>query len=113
MAWTFDSALDDPDVTVVERDDARGDYALTIGDLTTLVTIELRRPLTGSHVEFRTSHAIKTPLQGSPYWTSKPFDDDAPYALHRAVNGLTSYYRQAINGGHTPSEQWLVERGSY
>ncbi len=113
MTWTFDSALNDDDITVIERDDSHGDYAIKVGDLETTVTIELRRPLTGNRVEFRTSHAIKTPLQASPYWTSRPFDDDAPYALHRAIDGLTSYYRQAVEGGHAPSNNWLCKRGTY
>ena len=108
MAWTFDNALEDDDITVIERDDSRGDYAIQVGELETIVTIELRRTLDGKYVEFRTSHAIKTPTQAGPYRTSRPFDDEAPYALHRAVDGITNFYRQAVNDGHTPVESWLV-----
>jgi hypothetical protein len=113
VAWTLDSALEDDLVTVVERNDTGGEYAVLIGSLTTLVTISLRRFLKSDDVEFIVSHAIKTPIQAGPYWTSRPFDDDPAYALHRAVNGITSYYQQAIQAGHHPSEEWLVPRGSY
>jgi hypothetical protein len=113
MAWTVDSALDDDLVEVVDRNDAGGEYVVQIGTLTTLVTISLRRLLNSDDVEFIVSHAIKTPVQAGPYWTSRPFDDDPAYALHRAINGITSYYRQAIQAGHHPREEWLVPRGSW
>jgi hypothetical protein len=42
MAWTIDSALNDKDITVVERDDGFGSYSLRIGELSTVVSVELR-----------------------------------------------------------------------
>ena len=59
--------------------------------------------------EFRLSHAIKTPLQFGPYRTSCPIGGDPAYALNLAVMGLINYYREAVDDGHTPSEDWLVE----
>ena len=109
MPWTFDSALDDSDVTVLSRDDDAGIFEVQIGDLETIVTIELGRFLKSDRTKFFVSHAIHTPLQMGPYRTSLPFGDDPPYALHQAVTGLTMYYRQAVDAGHQPSEEWLVE----
>ena len=108
MPYTIDSALEDDLVTVLDRHDDMGSFAVTIGVLDTTVFIELGRFLTDDRVKFHVSHSIHTPLQAGPYRTSKPFDDDAPYALHRAINGLTSYYRDAVNAGHEPEEGWLV-----
>jgi len=34
-------------------------------------------------------------MQGGPHRTSRRIEDDAGYALHRAIDGLTSYYRHA------------------
>lgn len=109
MPWTLDTALEDDLVTVEERNDTIGSYAIRVGTLKTLVFIELRRLLNSDHIEFNVSHSIHTPVQAGPYRTSRTFEDDAAYALHRAVDGLTTYYRQAVSAGHTPQESWLVK----
>ncbi len=109
MPWTFDSALDDVLVAVLERDDEMGYFALRIGELDTIVTVSLGRFMNGETTKFSVSHAIHTPTQGGPYRTSKPFADYPSYALHMAISGLTNYYRDAVKNGHEPSESWLVE----
>jgi hypothetical protein len=109
MPWTMDSALEDDLVTVVDRNDDIGSYAIQIGELQTIIFIDLGRLVTNDQVKFRVSHSIKTPLQAGPYRTSKVIEDDAAYALHRAVDGLTRDYRQAVKAGHTPRESWLVK----
>jgi hypothetical protein len=108
MPHTIDSALDDELVTVLDRHDESGSFAVTIGALDTPVFIELGRFLTTDQVKFHMSHAIHTPVQAAPYRTSMPFGDDAGYALHRAISGLTQYYREAVQAGHEPDESWLV-----
>ncbi len=108
MAYTFDDVLDDELVTVVERNDEMGEFVVRIGNLETPVSIELGRFMTSERTKFRLSHVIKTPMPAGPYRTSLPFGDDPGYALHRAIDGRTSYYRQAVEKGHEPSEDWLV-----
>ena len=108
MVYTFDSVLQDDVVTVVTRDDEKSIFVVCIGVLETPVTIELGRFMDSDRTKFQASHAIKTPLQIGPYHTSLPFDDSPAFALHRALDGLTSYYRQAVDAGHKPSEDWLV-----
>src|ERR1700688_4063560 len=109
MTYTLDSALDDDLVTVVDRHDDLGSYAIQIGTIETIIYIDLGRLLTSDRVKFRTSHSIHTPVQAGPYHTSRTIEDDAAYALHRAIDGLTSYYRQAVKEGHTPQESWFVK----
>jgi len=46
MLWTLDSALDDDLVTVLDRHDDIGSYAIKIGVLNTVVYIDLGRLLT-------------------------------------------------------------------
>jgi hypothetical protein len=53
--------------------------------------------------KFHVSHSILTPIQAGPYRTGKPI----AYALHRAIDGLISSYRDAVNAGHGPEESWL------
>lgn len=108
MAYKFDEVLDDELVTVVERNDEMGEFVVRIGDLETLVSIELGRFMTSERTKFRLSHVIQTPMLAGPYRTSLPFGDDPGYALHKAIDGLTSYYREAVDQGHEPSEDWLV-----
>lgn len=108
MAWTIEDALSDPDLQVVSH--RNDEWVVRIGVLKTLVTIRLARKRNGT-VEWSQFHAMKTPTQVGPYWTSRPFDtgDNAyEYALHRAVSSLTEYYREGVEAGHTPEETWLV-----
>jgi hypothetical protein len=111
MAWTVDEALDHKLVTVVDRDDKVGHYAIRIGDLKTVITIDLKpsRTIKG-WTEFKQSHAMKAPGQNAPYWTSRPMNNDPGSALHQAIRGLADYYEHAIQKGHQPEEAWLVAR---
>ena len=108
MAWTFDEALADDLVTVVTRDDSVGTFEFRVGELETVITVELGRFMDSDWTKFRRSHAIKTPLQAGPYLPSRDFDDYPAYALHRAIDSITNYYRQAVRKGLTPSKEWLV-----
>lgn len=109
MAWSIDKALEDDLITVLDRNDDIGSYSIRVGSLQTMVHIDLGRLLTSNHVKFQVSHAIHTPTQAGPYRSSRFIEDDAAYALHRAIDGLTSYYRDAVKAGHEPQESWLVK----
>ena len=109
MPYTFDTALDDPDITVVDRNDDMGSYTIQVGSLQTHVRIELGRFPNSNDTKFIVSHAINTPTQTGPYRTSRPWADYPEYALHRAISGLTEYYRDAVKAGHNPKENWLVK----
>lgn len=109
MAWTIESALDDKDIEIVNRNDDLGVYEFTVGELSPVVTVTVSLLPDGRRARFHRSHAIKTPTQGKPYRPSRDFDDDLPYALHRAIASITEYYREAVEEGHKPSDDWLVE----
>jgi hypothetical protein len=113
MADTFDSAINDELVTVFDRNDEFGSYAIKIGKLNTMVFIELGRLMNSNRTKFTVSHAIKTPLQAAPYITSLPLANDPPAALHRALHGLTDFYRKAVSAGLDPAESWLVCQDCY
>jgi hypothetical protein len=110
MAWTISDALADPAITLLERDDNRGIYRFRVGDLQTEVTVELCRSPTTDETRYELSHAIHTPTQLAPYIQGRTFWDYPAYALHQAVNSLTSYYNAALKAGHKPQEGWLKAR---
>lgn len=109
MPHTIDTALNHPGVHVVRRPSAElGTYVFHVGSLTPEITVRLYRAPTGDGVCWEQSHFIKTPVQMSPYATSRPWGDDAAYALHLAVRTITQYYDQAVLERHTPEDSWLV-----
>jgi len=109
MAHTIETALADPDISLIEQNDAMGEYIFTIGEIETPVIVTIRRLPHDETFEFRTSHAIKTPTQIAPYNTSNPFEKNYASAIHRAITGLTDYYREGIDAGHLPNLSWLVK----
>ncbi|MGJ4888840.1 hypothetical protein ACQR1Y_11630 [Bradyrhizobium sp. HKCCYLRH3099] len=104
---TIDEALNDDLVQVELRDDRKGIYVLRFGSLQTKVKITLRRGR-GKETAYTQSHAIETPIQAGPYWTSLPSGNSPGDALHKAISGFTMYYTKAVEGGHSPSEDWLA-----
>jgi hypothetical protein len=109
MAWTIERALDDKHVHLINRNDELGIYEFRIGDLKTIITVNIDLSLSGDRAKYHSSHTIKTPLQRAPYSQSRDHFDDKSYALHNAINGITLYYEKAAHTGLTPTESWLVK----
>ena len=112
MLWTIDSALDDDLIHLIARNDDMGIYEFRVGELKTIVTVEVGRSPSSERGRYHRSHDIKTPLQAGPYHQLQMFWDDVPDALHQAIGSITGYYSLAIANGHKPQEDWLVERRS-
>lgn len=108
MPWDFDEALADPLVRVVNRIDEMGTFEIQIGDLETIITIELGRLMDSDETKVSVTHAIHTPVQIGPYRPSRPYWDDPEYALSQTISSLTDHYERAVNAGHQPQESWLV-----
>src|SRR5450432_1566193 len=112
MPMTIDAALDNPLITVLERDDPSGHVRFRLGALKTDIDVRMSwRPELGKYV-FTQSHAIKTPKQDAPYWTSRPYNDSAALALDQVVTGLCQHYKEAVDAGLIPDETWLVPSGA-
>jgi hypothetical protein len=109
--WSIDRALEDDLISVLDRDDAAGLYSLKIGQLSTPVTITLERRSAKGTTTYSVSHAIRTPELNEPHRATIPSDSDPERALRRAIRGLTSYYRLAVEAGHEPMEKWLIPAG--
>ena len=109
MPVSIDDALRNPFISLVQRQDGDGIYEVRIGAIETVVTITLRRTWGDfGPTAYRTSHAIYTPGQVSPYWPTNRHAGTPGTALHEAITGLTQHYVKAIKDNHEPSETWLV-----
>lgn len=109
MPCAIDEVLNQPGVHVMRRPpDELGTYVFRVGTLTPEITVRLYRAPSGKGVCFEQSHFIKTPAQLSSYSPSRPWGDDAPYALHQAVRSITQHYDHAVLERHTPEDSWLV-----
>ena len=97
-------------ITEVEMDIAT--IHIKVGVLYPMVTLRFYRHPGSTTVWFDQSHYIHTPLQGGPYMTSRPCNDDFPSALRQVVRGFADYYNPAIKD-HTPDDGWLVENGDF
>ncbi|MGA9796684.1 MAG: DUF6471 domain-containing protein [Rhizomicrobium sp.] len=106
--WNIDRALTDDLVTVLDRDDQAGLYIIRLGNIHTPVTIGLERRSARNATTYTVSHAIKTPELTDPHRSNFQADTNPERALRRAIRGLTSYYRLAVEAGHEPSEGWLI-----
>lgn len=110
---TFDEVLDNDLITVVSADERAGRFEVRIGTLPTIVLIEIsRRRTANGQFEYSASHAIQTPKQFAPYYTSLPYGATPPEALAKALDDFAIFYELGVRAGHRPSETWLVPRSS-
>lgn len=57
---------------------------------------------------FEVSHYVNTPIQSSPYLSSRTSANTEREAIESAISTTTSFLKNAIISGHEPSEQWLI-----
>jgi hypothetical protein len=110
MAISIEQALDHPLITVVKADKERGIFAIKIGKLKTVITIELVFDDLTELWWFEVSHAIKTPQLSGPYRPSMRQDRHRGPVLRDAIIGFILFYRSARRDGFSPTEDWLVKR---
>lgn len=72
------------------------------------ITVRLYRKLDSSVYFVEQSHYVSTPLQGSPYITSHPWNDSEAAAIKQVVSAMSEHYMAALGAGHKPDESWLT-----
>ena len=106
---TVNRVLAHPLIMCTSTRNLHGVYSVRLGVLRTeiliLVNRSTKRP---GRYNFKISHAIKTPLQGSACRTVKRGDRSEARALRHALSNLIRHYRQATGAGLSPGEHWLV-----
>ena len=109
MAFTFDDVLADELITMVHRNDSRGVFVIRIGEMRTQIEITLSRYMDCERTSFWMTHAIKTPMQSFAYRPGHPEGDYPALALFHAVSHMTRWYRNAVEHGHLPADDWLED----
>lgn len=106
MSWTIEEALQDD---AIERTEIKNDgYSFWLKGIQTEIRVVISVNPARGGFNFRLSHYIHTPTQLDPYHPSRPWGDSQAYALHQAVAAITEYYREAVEKGHQPSDEWLI-----
>lgn len=62
---------------------------------------------------FSTNYFIHTPLQATPYLTSRTRENTYERALKRAIDSITSYYSEAIIKGLKPDKNWFIKNENF
>lgn len=106
MAHNIQSAFDYKHIDAVLQ--FVSEYRFRLGTLETEITIRLYRKLDSSGYFFDQSHYIATPLQGTPYVTSRPWNDSEAAAINQVVSAMNEHYSAALGKGHKPDESWLA-----
>ena len=82
-------------------------WTFKLKDIETEILIRLYiNPVHGGY-NFSLSHFIHTPTQATPYVPSRPWGDNLDYAFQQGLLAITSYYREAVEQGYSPSTAWL------
>lgn len=106
MPWTIEAALSG--AAVAKSKATQSGYSFWLKGLPTEIEVVLSINGERGGFNFQTSHVIHTPKQAGPYHPSRPWGDDAAYALHQAVTSITQYYEEAIKAGLKPNAEWLI-----
>lgn len=104
--WEISTVLNDPLVTVLNRDDRAGLYQVQIGSLVTPITIFLQQ--SGETTTYSTSHYIETPDFNLGHLSKTGTAASPAEALRLAIQRLVGPYRAASAIGRDAKEICLV-----
>ncbi len=88
---------------------------LDIGGYQPLIKIKIYKSsvIEGNPYHFDVSHHVHTPEQMSPYYPSRTSFSSEREAIDQAVSSTTSFLKDAINKGHDPENEWLIENENF
>ena len=109
VVYTFEDVLSDDLIRTIHRNDSRGLFVIRIGEIQTQIEITLSRYMDCDRTTYWLTHAIKTPIQPFAFRTRLPERDSPVLALFQATSDLTQWYRDAVEEGHTPTDDWLED----
>jgi hypothetical protein len=96
-----------PLFSVVSRDDASGILMLRLGEIPTVITIEIEEIEGSDLFALHASHGIKPP--GTSLYFVRYREYSSPgEGLADFQRFFARTYKQAVDKGHRPSEAWLV-----
>jgi hypothetical protein len=106
MSSTIEDALSG--AAIAKSKATQSGYSFWLKGLPTEIQVVLSINGERGGFNFQTSHVIHTPKQAGPYHPSRPWGDDAAYALHLAVTSITQYFEEATKAGLPPDGKWLI-----
>jgi hypothetical protein len=88
---------------------------LDIGEYQPLIKIKIHKSsvIDGNPYHFAVSHHVHTPEQMSPYFPSRTSFSSEREAIDQAISSTTSFLKDAINKGHDPEDEWLIENENF
>lgn len=88
---------------------------LDIGEYQPLIKIKIHKSscIDGNPYHFAVSHHVHTPEQMSPYFPSRTSFSSEREAIDQAISSTTNYLKDAINKGHNPEDEWLIENEKF
>ena len=88
---------------------------LDIGGYQPLIKIKIFKSsvVDGNPYHFAVSHHVHTPEQMSPYFPSRTSFPSEREAIDQAIASTTSFMKDAINKGHDPEDEWLIENENF
>ncbi|MCW8899252.1 MAG: hypothetical protein OQK95_01085 [Gammaproteobacteria bacterium] len=88
---------------------------LDIGEYQPLIKIKIYKSslVKGNPYHFEVSHHVHTPEQMSPYFPSRTSFSSEKEAIDKAITSTTSCLKDAINKGHNPEDEWLIENENF
>lgn len=88
---------------------------LDIGEYQPLVKVKIYKSsvVKDSPYHFDVSHHVHTPEQMSPYFPSRTSFSSEQEAIDKAISSTTNFLKDAINKGHDPENEWLIENENF
>ena len=88
---------------------------LDIGGYQPLIKIKIYKSsvIEGNPYHFDVSHHVHTPEQMSPYYPSRTAFSSEREAIDQAISSTTNFLKDAINKGHDPENEWLIENENF
>ena len=111
MAWTIDDAVSGK--TLRDTKIHVREVSFRLGHLDSKIRIRLFRYPGDKEIYFEHSHFIQTPGQADVHLPAMQSDSNEAYALTHAVEALTRPYDYAVEQGHEPSDDWLIENEDF
>ena len=111
MAWTIDDAVSSK--TLTDTKIHVREVSFRLGHLAPKIKVRLFRYPGDKEIYFEQSHFIQTPEQKDVHLPAMKSDSNEAYALTHAVEGLTHPYEYAVEQGHEPSDDWLIENEDF
>ena len=111
MAWTIDDAVSNKTLRDAKIH-VRG-VSFRLGDLSPKIRVRLFRWPGDKEIYFEQSHFLRVPGQREAHTPGLKSDSNEAYALTHAVEALAHAYDDAVERGHQPSDEWLIENEDF